>query len=88
VGIPYNRDLISLHEISMIGAMIWDEIDPSVQVCVLNYRPESRSKVSRPGYEDRITPGAIPPMAQHRGRSCVAKTSTTAVFQPSLVSSL
>lgn len=44
----------------MIGARIWDEIDPLVQVYVLNYRPEFRSKVSRPGYEDRIRPGAIP----------------------------
>lgn len=60
MGIPYNRDLISVHEISMIGMRIRDEIDPWVQVCVLNYRPEFRSNVSRSSYGDRIRPGAIP----------------------------
>lgn len=52
VGIPYNKDLISLVEVSRIGMRIQDEIDPSVQVCVLDYRSEFRSKISRPTYEE------------------------------------
>jgi pyruvate formate lyase activating enzyme len=51
VGIPYNQDLISLSEIDRIGMRIRDEIDPSVQVCVLDYRPEFRSSFPRPTYE-------------------------------------
>ena len=52
VGIPYNEDLISLSEVIKIGIRIRDEIDPSVQVCVLDYRPEFRSKISRPTSEE------------------------------------
>ena len=52
IGIPYNKDLVSLDEISLMGTRIRDEIGPSVQVCVLDYRPEFRSKISRPTYEE------------------------------------
>jgi pyruvate formate lyase activating enzyme len=41
VGIPYNRDLISMEEVERIGKEISD-IDPNPQVCVLDYRPEFR----------------------------------------------
>jgi pyruvate formate lyase activating enzyme len=52
IGIPYNKDLVSLEEIGKIGIRIRHEIDPSVQVCALDYRPEFRSKISRPAYEE------------------------------------
>lgn len=39
VGIPYNPQLISLEEITLMGRKIC-EIDPEIQVCALDYRPE------------------------------------------------
>ena len=54
IGIPYNRDLISLEEIARTGEEIF-KIDPEVQVCALDYRPEFRRKnISRPGYEEMV----------------------------------
>lgn len=53
IGIPYNRELISLEEISEIGDKIC-KIDDFVQVCVLDYRPEFRSNISRPSYEEML----------------------------------
>jgi len=47
IGIPYNRDLISLEEIKRMGKEIYN-IDPSVQVCVNNYRGEFRSRIPSP----------------------------------------
>lgn len=41
VGIPYNRRLISLDEIQVMGDALAN-IDPEVQVCVLDYRPTFR----------------------------------------------
>jgi pyruvate formate lyase activating enzyme len=41
VGIPYNRSLISLDEIQVIGDGLAN-IDPDIQVCVLDYRPMFR----------------------------------------------
>lgn len=52
IGIPYNKDLISLEEIAKIGDEIY-KIDPEVQVCVLDYRPEFRRiNISKPSYEE------------------------------------
>jgi pyruvate formate lyase activating enzyme len=48
VGIPYNRGLISLDEVKEMGYAI-REIDPHLQVCVLDYRPEFRRRdIRRP----------------------------------------
>ena len=41
IGIPYNSELISIDEIRAIGEKI-AEIDPWIQVCALDYRPEFR----------------------------------------------
>jgi pyruvate formate lyase activating enzyme len=52
VGIPYNKDLISLEEIIKIGERIY-KIDSEVQVCVLDYRPEFRRRnILKPSYEE------------------------------------
>lgn len=54
VGIPYNKDLISLEEIGKMGEKI-RKIDENVQVCVLDYRPAfRRSYIQRPEYEEMI----------------------------------
>ncbi|MEM2265038.1 MAG: radical SAM protein, partial [Nitrososphaerota archaeon] len=54
IGIPYNKDLISLEEIIKIGDEIY-KIDSEVQVCVLDYRPEFRRiNISRPSYEEMV----------------------------------
>ena len=54
VGIPYNRDLISMEEIAKIGEEIC-KIDPDVQVCALDYRPEFRNlQISRPTLEEMV----------------------------------
>ncbi|MEM3078026.1 MAG: radical SAM protein [Nitrososphaerales archaeon] len=55
VGIPYNKDLISLEEISRIGDRLCS-IDPEVQVCVLDYRPEfRRMNIKRPTYGEMVS---------------------------------
>jgi pyruvate formate lyase activating enzyme len=54
VGIPYNTAFISLKEIEKIGDKLasWE---PSVQVCVLDYRPEFRAlNLVRPAFEEMI----------------------------------
>lgn len=52
VGIPYNQDLISVEEVLKIGEEIC-KIDPEIQVCVLDYRPEFRNrKISRPSFQE------------------------------------
>ncbi|MDO8785796.1 MAG: hypothetical protein Q7J12_06210, partial [Syntrophales bacterium] len=47
VGIPYNRGFTSPSEISRMGQRLL-EIDPSLQVTVLNYRGEFRSSIVKP----------------------------------------
>jgi pyruvate formate lyase activating enzyme len=52
VGIPYNKELISLDEIFEMGTTLikWD---PNIQVTVLDYRPEFRAQtIIRPSYEE------------------------------------
>ena len=53
IGIPYNRELISMDEVVKIGEKIC-EWDSEVQVCVLDYRAEFRSKIVRPSYEEML----------------------------------
>jgi len=54
VGIPYNRDLISIEEVAKIGEEIF-RVDPEVQVCVLDYRPEFRRRdISRPSFQEMV----------------------------------
>jgi len=47
VGIPYNKELITLEEITMIGKRIF-KINPFLQVSVLNYRGEFRRNMVIP----------------------------------------
>ena len=54
IGILYNKELISVHEIGLIGERLY-EIDPEVQICVLDYRPEfKRLDLVKPGYEEMV----------------------------------
>ena len=54
VGIPYNAKLISLDEIGLIGRKLY-EIDPKIQVCALDYRPEfERLDLQKPSYDDMV----------------------------------
>jgi len=54
VGIPYNAKLISLDEIGLIGKKLY-EIDPKIQVCALNYRPEfERLDLQKPAYDEMV----------------------------------
>ena len=54
IGIPFNKDLISMQEISEMGERI-SVIDPEIQVCVLDYRPEFRARnISRPSYGEMV----------------------------------
>lgn len=41
VGVPYNPGLISKDEVAAIGERLY-RLDPDLQVCVLDYRPEFR----------------------------------------------
>lgn len=54
IGIPYNSRLISLGEVEEMGQKI-AEIDPWVQVCALDYRPEfQRLDIVRPALEEMM----------------------------------
>ena len=54
IGIPYNKELISVQEIGLMGEKL-HEIDHEVQVCVLDYRPEFRRRdLIKPGYEEMV----------------------------------
>ncbi len=54
VGIPYNKELISPQEIGLIGERL-HMIDPEVQVCVLDYRPEfKRLDLVKPSYDEMV----------------------------------
>jgi pyruvate formate lyase activating enzyme len=54
VGIPYNKKLISLEEIELMGSKLY-EMDQEIQVCVLDYRPEfKRRDLSRPTYGEMV----------------------------------
>lgn len=54
IGIPYNKELISLKEIGKMGEKI-REIDERVQVCVLDYRPAfRRMDIQMPEYEEMV----------------------------------
>ncbi|MBM4129002.1 MAG: radical SAM protein [Nitrospira sp.] len=54
IGIPYNEKFISLHEIAEMGQRI-AQLDPSVQVCALNYRPEFRGmNITRPTSDEML----------------------------------
>jgi len=49
VGIPYNPRLISPEEVALMGREI-AALDPGLQVCVLDYRPEFRRRdIPHPG---------------------------------------
>ena len=54
VGTPYNKELISVQEVGLIGERLY-EIDPEIQVCVLDYRPEfKRPGFIKPGYKEMV----------------------------------
>ncbi|MBS7625781.1 radical SAM protein [Candidatus Bathyarchaeota archaeon] len=54
VGIPYNKSLISIDEVSRMGEEIF-KIDSELQVCVLDYRPEFRQRdIVRPRVEEMV----------------------------------
>ena len=54
VGIPYNSKLISVEEIGMMGERL-SKIDPELQVCVLDYRPEFKKQdLVKPGYDEMV----------------------------------
>ena len=54
VGIPYNPSLISLDEIHKIGLKLAN-IEPSLQVCALDYRPEFRRQdIKKPSFSEMV----------------------------------
>jgi len=54
VGIPYNKKLISIQEIRLIGEKLY-QLDHEIQVCVLDYRPEfKRLDLFKPSYDEMV----------------------------------
>ena len=51
IGIPFNREFTSIEEIRGAGGEI-HSIDPELQVCLLDYRGEFRSRISQPDPEE------------------------------------
>lgn len=55
IGIPYNKFFHpNLDELLKMGEKI-ASIDPNIQVCVLDYRPEFRSNITQPTLEEMKT---------------------------------
>jgi pyruvate formate lyase activating enzyme len=54
IGIPFNKALITPQEIESIGETLY-EIDPEIQVCVLDYRPEfKRLDLVKPSFSEMV----------------------------------
>lgn len=54
VGIPYNSAFMSLDELYEIGLKL-ASIEPTIQVCVLDYRPEFRAQyLKRPSFNEMM----------------------------------
>lgn len=54
VGIPYNRELLRLHEVEAFGQRL-AAIDPNIQLCVLDYFPSfRRQRLQRPGPSEML----------------------------------
>lgn len=54
VGIPFNEKLLSPQEIGLMGEELCD-MDPEIQVCVLDYRPEFRRlDLVKPSYNEMV----------------------------------
>ncbi|MDD3454484.1 MAG: radical SAM protein [Methanobacteriales archaeon] len=54
IGIPYNKKLITIKEIKKMGQKI-RKINPEIQVCILDYRPEfRRQNIKRPTFNEMI----------------------------------
>jgi len=58
VGIPYNQNFISLEKIEQMGKQL-SNIDQDVQICVLDYRPEFRSRIKRPSSVEMMKVGSL-----------------------------
>jgi pyruvate formate lyase activating enzyme len=68
IGIPYNPKLITLDEIRHIGERI-AELEPGLQVCALDYRPEFRRRdIRKPSYEEMLT---VKRVLEETGLRCV-----------------
>lgn len=58
VGIPYNQDFISWEEIEQMGKQLVN-IDRDIQICVLDYRPEFRSRIIKPSSAEMLKVGRL-----------------------------
>lgn len=68
VGIPYNEAFLSHEELAEIGERI-ASLDPQVQVCALDYRPEFRGRgIRRPSYQEMLE---VKRILEDSGLKCV-----------------
>jgi len=68
VGIPYNPSLVSLDEIHKMGLELAD-IEPSLQVCALDYRPEFRRRdIKKPSFSEMVQ---VKQILEDAGLQCV-----------------
>jgi len=68
IGVPYNPKLISLEEVQRIGERIAD-METTVQVCVLDYRPEFRRQdIARPAFDEMVQ---VKKVLERTGLKCV-----------------
>jgi len=78
VGIPYNRSLVSESEVQRMGERLLT-IAPSVQVTILNYRPEFRSSIVLPTDSEMVK---IRHMLQDLGLKTVLAQTTMGHIGP------
>jgi len=68
VGIPYNPSLISLDEIHKMGLKL-AKIEPGLQVCALDYRPEFRRQdIKKPSFNEMVQ---VKQILEDAGLQCV-----------------
>ena len=68
VGISYNPSLVSLDEIHKMGLELAD-IEPSLQVCALDYRPEFRRRdIKKPSFSEMVQ---VKQILEDAGLQCV-----------------
>ncbi len=82
VGIPYNSSFISLDEIQRIGDRLasWE---PSVQICVLDYRSEFRARnLIRPSFNEMIQ---VKKALEQTGLNCVICQTTYGHIGPEVL---
>jgi len=79
IGIPYNRELISLDEVHDIAREIYN-IDPRIQTTALTYTAQYRSRIPMPSLEEMKT---VHHILKEAGLTVALRQTSAGTFGPS-----